>query len=253
MKHKRVMVLVVVLVLVVVASGCAPSGGEPAMRDAGADQTGEGSATAADSAADPNATTAPGGPGSGVGQVVDGTPLSEAELAAQPTSQTQGGAAEDDAGQTEPDVPDQPSAGWTIYTSDVWGFRVTHPADFLVREPNATLLSALVPVPDAAVYFVSPTIVESALAGTDAPDLEVRIHETGDVASLTDWLSTTAGGADQTAAPYQLGDLPGIEVCGSTMAFPQCSVFVTGNGRVYQLRWISQEGETMAQSFTIVP
>ena len=140
-----------------------------------------------------------------------------------------------------------------IYTSDDWGFRVTHPADFLVWEPDAEQLSALVPAPAASVYFVSPTIADSAMAGTDAPDLEVRIHETGSVASLTDWLSAAGGGADQTATPYQLGDLPGIEVCGSTMAFPQCSVFVAGNGRAYQLRWISQEGETMAQSFTLVP
>ena len=37
------------------------------------------------------------------------------------------------------------------------------------------------------------------------------------------------------------------------MVFPHCAIFVAGNDRVYQLRALNLEGETMAQSFTLTP
>ena len=257
--HKFVSLLATLLILAG-AVACAPSGGQetPAVGNVGESAA---LANAADAGAPVDA------PVSGAlatplttpnGQVVDVTPMSAAELAAQPPGQTEGGpsaADADDMGQTESGgAGELPStADWVAYADSTFGFSVAHPATFVVRPADAARLTGLIPTPTASIYFMAPATAESALAGTDAPDLEVRIFETGPVGSLTDWLSSAGVGADQTQTTTQVGDLPGVEVCVSTMIFPACSVFVAAGSRVYQLRVLNLEGEAMMQTFAVAP
>lgn len=257
-KSTRAIVLAMVMSFAAVA--CAPSGGQESPAGA-AVQVESALPTAAEAVAQEVSATgtvdallpAP------VGQVVDVTPMSAAELAAQPPGQTQGGLGEADKGQAggenEPDEPEAlPAVGnWPIYVDDAFAFRVAYPPGFIVRQATAARLVGLIPAPMAAVYFMSPATAESALAGNDAPDLEVRVFETGPVTSLADWLASVGVTADQTQTAIQLGPLPGVEVCGTTMVFPNCSTFVAANGRVYQLRVLTLEGEAMGQSFEPTP
>ncbi len=257
--HKFVALLVALLVIAG-AAACAPSGGQeiPAVGNV---EESAALANAADAGA-PVDALASGAPATSLttpnGQVVDVTPMSAAELAAQPPGQTEGGPAEadaDEAGQTEPgEAGELPStADWVTYADSAFGFSVAHPPAFIVRPADAARLTGLIPTPTASIYFMAPATAESALAGTDAPDLEVRIFETGPVGSLTDWLSSAGVGADQTQTAKQVGALPGVEVCVSTMIFPACSVFVAAGSRVYQLRALNLEGEAMMQTFAVAP
>jgi len=254
---KRLTRAVLVMLVAFAVVGCSPSGGEPSAAESAG---GAVNPIASNSAAATDATASPGALApAGQGQAVDVTPMSEAELAAQPTGQAPGGTGDDgsgseDGGQAGPDVPEASNpAGWVVYTDATHGYSVAHPTDFIVREADPARLAGLVPLPAASVYFMNPTTAESALAGTDAPDLEVRIHETGAVASVTDWLAAAGVGTDQMVSSTTLNALPGAQVCASTMIVPQCSTFVAGNDRVYQLRALNQEGEMMAQSFSLVP
>lgn len=187
----------------------------------------------------------------GAGAIVAATPLSEAELAAEPPGQTEGGAATDagetDATEEQAELP--PAADWLIYTDGTFGFQVAHPPGFVVQPADEARLAELIPMPSAAVYFMASETAASALAGTDAPDLEVRVFETGPVASLVDWLASVGVGADQRQTPTQIGELPAIEICVTTMLVPRCSTFVAAADHVYQLRMLNLEGEAMAGSF----
>lgn len=259
-------ILLFSMVLVVVLAGCAPGGAETGL-----------SAVQPAEVNEENALTVvtPGGNGSdalgaetgvtdstsqedtGVGVVVDVTPLSESELAAQPPGQTEPGAGVSGSdqetlpgdGQTQP-LPN----GWTTYVDSANGFTVAYPADYVVWQADSARLGGLIPTPSQSVYLMSPTIAESAMSGTDAPDLEVRIFQSGPVTSVEDWLTTigaVAAGDGKTLKPYANASLSGVEVCEDTMVVPNCSVFVAGGDRVYQLRWLNQEGEAMASTFTL--
>lgn len=252
--------LVMALLVIAGAVACAPSGGQESPAQG---NVGESAALA--NAAGANAPV--DAPVSGAlatplttpdGQVVDVTPMSAVELAAQPPGQTEGGPAEagaDDSDQTEPGgVGELPStADWVAYVDSTFGFSVAYPPSFVVRPTDAARLTGLIPAPTGSIYFMDPATAESALAGTDAPDLEVRIFETGPVGSLADWLSSAGVSADQTQTATQVGDLAGVEVCVSTMIFPRCSTFVVAPNRVYQLRALNLEGEAMMQTFAVAP
>lgn len=260
MTRRTLLALLIGVMVAVGAVACASGGGQEIPLGGANDAASEAAdATAGDdlsAAAEVGATGTPGtlAPAPDV-QVVDATPLSDAELAAQPTVQVEGGAAAEDVGQTEPGGPAglPPVADWPTYADSAYGFSVIVPPEFIVRAADAARLTGLMPAPSAAVYFMNPTTADSALAGTDAPDLEVRIFESGPIGPLGDWLAAAGGVADQTTTPYQLGSLSGVQVCASTMVFPQCSIFIAGNDRVYQLRALNLEGETMAQSIMLTP
>lgn len=246
MKHLMIGSLLVVILAVLAA--CSPSVGQEIPADAPASDA---------SAAQEVSATGTVGALEPVGQIVDVTPMSEAELAAQGPGQTAGGAASDDGEQTEggdTTAPEAlPEADWVIYSDETLGFIVAHPSHFVVRQADAARLAELVPAPSSAFYFVDPDMAERVMAGSDAPDLEVRIFESGPVDSLADWLTSAGVGDDQMQTSVQVGGLSGLEVCGSTMIFPNCSTFVVANERVYQLRALNLEGEAMAQSFTPAP
>lgn len=261
MRHlMTVCLLLVGLALAAVA--CSPSGGQEApVSDTTAIEGTTGPALAPAGGTDTAGQTAPitgtlATPPA-AGQVVEATPLSESELAAQPPGQTEGGAAQGDDAQTEPGDAGDESAASTetqVYSDGAYGFSLVAPANFVIQAADPARLSGLVPTPDAAVYFMEPGLAESALAGTDAPNLEVRVFETGPVAALSDWLAAAGLGADQTQTATALGSgLSGVEVCGTTMIVPNCSLFIAGGERVYQLRALDQAGEAMAQSFVVTP
>lgn len=269
MLKQRIVCLLMALLALLALAACAPSGGQEipvggaaeaesaagdALSAAGEAQSAEQPAGADAVAVElPITGTVEAFPATPDGQVVDVPPMSDAELAAQPPGQSEGGAGMDDSTQSEPGGPDasMPSADWLIYSDASFGFNVAHPSNFIVRQADAARLTGLIPTPSAAIYFMNPTTAESALAGTDAPDLEVRIFETGAIASLADWLASVGVGGDQSITATQLGSLPAVEVCGSTMIVPNCTTFVAGNNRVYQLRVLNLEGEAMAGSFTL--
>lgn len=188
--------------------------------------------------------------------VVDVTPMSDEELAVQPPGQTEPGAGgAEDGEETSPGtVQRQPPGGWSIHSDETYGFSVFYPDSFVVGHPDPALLTALIPSPSDAIYFVDPNIAESAFAGTDAPDLEVRVFESGPVTSLEDWLAAVGAIADgdgKTVGPYQGPNVSGLEVCESNMLSPGCTVFIAGGDHVFQLRVLNLEGETMAQSFSL--
>lgn len=205
---------------------------------------------------------------SGQTGIVEVTPLSEEALAGQPpgqtepgvsssseSGQTESGVTDSNQGQTNPDTGQtQPVPnGWSVYSSDQFGFTVAYPSNFVIGSPSAGVLAQLMPAPNASVYFADPNIAASALAGTDAPDLEVRIFESGPVQSLDRWLASAGvvtAGDGKNVAPYVSASASGLEVCESTMVAPGCSLFIAGKDRVYQLRYTTLEGETMAASFT---
>jgi len=260
MRTHKLVTLLVALFVITGAVACAPSGGQeiPVAGSAGESAALANAAEAGAPVEAPVSGTLDTPPTTPNGQVVDVTPMSAAELSAQAPGQTEGGPAEadaDDASQTEPggegELPS--TADWVAYADSAFGFSVAHPSTFVVRPADTARLTGLIPTPSASIYFMAPATAESALAGTDAPDLEVRIFETGPVGSLTDWLSSAGVGADQTQTATQVGDLPGVEVCVSTMIFPACSVFVAAGSRVYQLRALNLEGEAMMQTFAVAP
>lgn len=260
MRKYKFVSLITALLVIAGAAACAPSGGQEIAAEVNAGQSAA-LAGAADAGAPvdaPVSGTLAAPLATASGQVVDVTPMSETELASQPPGQTEGGAAATDPGETEPggvgetgELP--PTADWVTYIDDTFGFSVAYPPTFVARPAGAARLTGLIPTPSASVYFMDPATAESALAGTDAPDLEVRIFETGPVASLTDWLGSVGVGADQTQAVTQIGSSPAVEVCVSTMIFPRCSTFVAGPDRVYELRALNLEGEAMMQTFAAVP
>lgn len=265
--------------LVVVMAGCAPQSGELILPVGQTDSPAESPALAAatpgvatpveeegevgemSSEAMGQAVTESSEPvtstDSGQGAVVEVAPMSDEELANQPPGQTEPGVLES-AGpeQTDPGTTQtQPPAGWLTYISDAYGFAVIYPANYVVGSPNAEVLQGLIPPPSATVYFMDPNTAAGALAGTDAPDLEVRIFESGPVASLDQWLAASGAvtpGDGKTTAPYQGSFVSGLEVCESTMLAPGCSLFIAGQDRVYQLRYLTQRGERMADSFTLI-
>lgn len=278
---KRVWVIAVVLVMIsATMAACSTGGSEITLEPAASGDQANASAQQAAAAEQPASQQAPAlanatdsaaaaaATGGAVAQaqpgqtgsvgVVDVTPMSEAELAAQGAgSSAPGGpaAGSSEAGQSEPGEGDTQSypQGWTTYTDSAYGFSLEYPQSFQVAQASPALFSQLAVPPAASVYIMDPAIAESALAGTDAPDLEIRIHESGQIASLESWLATVGlTTADAPSAEvYQGASASGLKVCESTMIVPNCSVFFAGNGRVYQLRPLTQEGETMVSTFRL--
>lgn len=245
--------------LLVVLAACVPSGGESALTT---DQAPE----AVNSSAQAQITSPAEATGLDAGTeslptvpnvVVEVTALTDVELSEMPPGQTEPGVG--DPVESEPTEPntDQspPSAGWSLYTDTALGFTVLAPDTFVIDPADPANLSHLIPTPNASIYFVDPSTADSAFAGADAPDLEVRVYESGPVSSLEMWLSSAGvitEGDGKTVAPFQTTWVSGLEVCESTMAFPPCSVFIAGNNRVFHLRSITQEGEAMAETFQLL-
>jgi hypothetical protein len=192
-------------------------------------------------------------------EIVDNTTVLSENANEQPPGQTEAGVSDlYDPGQTEAETVESQSvpSGWTTYIDSTYGFSVAYPSNFVISHPDNSLLTPLIPTPNASVYLADPNIAESALAGIDAPNLEVRIFETGLISSLDSWLNSAGAlvpGDGKTTRPYRNASVSGLEVCESTMVAPGCTIFIAGNNRVFQLRFTTLEGETMAASFSLTP
>jgi hypothetical protein len=195
---------------------------------------------------------------SGVGIVVDVTPMSDAELAAQPPGQSEPGAAEGGGPQTEPGGQGErtPSATNVVYSDTTYKFSVAYPSDFVFDTLPAEKLDLLTPRPIAGFIFMNPLTASSDVVELEPADLEVRVHEAGQIASLDTWLTSNAlVPADGSAPPkpFQTPNVSGVQVCASTMIAPGCSYYVIGGGWIYQLTPASLDGEAIVNTFTLIP
>jgi hypothetical protein len=200
--------------------------------------------------------TATAGAKPATGEVVDVTPLTDAELAAQPVGQTDpGGSTEDAAATTEPPPTSMEPGMDATYTDSTYGFSVGHPADFVIIAQPAEQLAALAPRPVAVIRFLNPVTAASDIVELEPADLEVRIFAADPAATLEQWLiANTLLPADGTGSkPFQTARLSGIEVCASTMLAPGCSYYVEGDTWIYQMTPATTTGESMLQTVTIAP
>jgi hypothetical protein len=190
--------------------------------------------------------------------IVDATPMSEAELANQPPESSPSGAGESDAGggfDPGSGVTEEMEISrdtWSVYTDSTYQFAMAHPADFVVRPLDSAKLAEFTPAPLASIRFMSPAIANSDLGDLDIPELNVRIFPAPPDGSLENWLVASGLATEgDSAAAYQNAAVSGLQVCLSTMLAPNCSIFVMGNGWVYQLTPLGPVGEAMVDSFSL--
>jgi hypothetical protein len=140
-----------------------------------------------------------------------------------------------------------------VYADNTYAFSVQYPDTFVVRMQPAEQLAQLTPMPSAALRVMSPVIATSDLGDREPADLEIRVYEVGQIASLERWLTSNGLlSAGDTVQPFKAATVSGVEVCASTMLAPGCSYFVLGGGRIYQLTPATQEGETIVNTFMIL-
>lgn len=252
---KRLLILLVVVVAVVGAAGCSPDeGGEASAALPVATDATAGNPTSLIEVSGAQDSRAQGG---GQGQVVGATTMSDEELANQPAGESDPGAAEADSG-VEPADPGEtlPSGEMLVFRDEANGFSVAHPADFVVPPQDANKLAELNPTPLVNYRFMNRTLATSELADTEAADLEVRVYEMGTATTMEAWLrANNLLPADGSVAlqPFETEHVSGGQLCGATMMGPGCAYYVMADGRVYQLIPASLEGESMVQTFELLP
>lgn len=204
------------------------------------------------------------------GQVVTGTTTTEGsvtELAAadsttvsepaeEPATSAPPAAASGDTESEAPAEEAQPLPDLaSVHTDSTYGFRVNHPADYVIRAATAANMAALEPQPVAAYAFVNPATAASDIAELELPDLQLRVYPVGEAASLEEWLASQGflAAGNLPPEPFRAGGVAGLEVCLSTMIVPNCSYFVSGDEWVYQLVPGSAAGEAIMATFTLVP
>ncbi len=167
------------------------------------------------------------------------------------TGLTEAGAGAEDAG-------DNTGNAGTIQLDDIYNdgtykFSVAHPSDFVFRNQLAEKLAELTPKPVAAILIMDPIIAKSEVPDEPAA-LEIRFYARAGEASLDGWLKANGlTNASESRQEFKTDNVSGVMVCESTMIFPGCRYYVFGNEWVYQLTVTSQEGESMFNSFKLVP
>ena len=154
----------------------------------------------------------------------------------------------------------QPGTGGVVYTDATYKFSVTIPSDFVLRTRTAEQLAQWNPKAVAGILIMNPDTANSQVP--DEPgDLEVRVYDLAGATSLDGWLkaagltassNTNSGGNSGSDLMYRISNGSGAKVCRSTMIAPQCSYFFMGNAWVYQLISMTQAGDSMLATFTIV-
>lgn len=186
---------------------------------------------------------------SGEVTVVDGTLLSEEELANQPPGQSDPLGAD---GATPPEAAELDA----VYTNAAYKFEVAHPADFVIREQPADKLAQLTPTPVASFTFMNPVLARSQNVELELADLEIRVFNAGPTATLENRIKSIGVVPEDSIrplTPFVTSKITGVEVCASSMIFPACSYFFTGSDWVYQLIPVTLEGEAMLDTFDIIP
>jgi len=197
----------------------------------------------------------PGQSEAGAGSVVETTPLSEAELAAQPPGQSDAGAGEgqpapDDPGATTPESWGPP----TVFSNDTYQFSLTYPADFVQASQPFMRVLELGQAPAASFPFMNPHTAAADAPEYELADFEVRVYPAQAGTPLEAWLqASTLLQSARTPTPFQTEYASGLEVCLATMQFPDCTYFVAGEGWFYQLIPVTLEGQAMLESFRLTP
>ncbi|HMN27899.1 MAG TPA: hypothetical protein PKE45_07050, partial [Caldilineaceae bacterium] len=143
-----------------------------------------------------------------------------------------------------------------VYTDSLYHFGVGYPADFVLRNQSAEQLAAFTPEPVAVFRFMNPAIAASQLDDLEPADLEIRIYQAEAGATLESWLIANGLLPSDGSIPLQLfqtANVAGGKVCASTMIAPGCAYFVMNSGWIYQLTPATLEGETMIQTFILLP
>ena len=184
----------------------------------------------------------------------DGSIVAESVNSGNPSNEegsTGAGSGEGDPG----DDPDLSGAQQLtdIYIDDTYKFSVGHPSDFEFRNQSAEKLAELTPKPAAAILIMDPVTAKSEVPDEPAA-LEIRFYAKAGATSLDGWLKSAAliTGSD-SQEDFKTDNVSGVMVCASTMIFPGCRYYVFGNDWVYQLTVTSLDGESMFNSFKLVP
>ena len=194
----------------------------------------------------------------GTGEVVDVTPMSESELAAQPTARSDPGAGSSDEGMQEGSAEEggQSQMGELVtYSASTYKFSVSYPADFIFQAQPAEKLANLKPRPETAFTIMNPVTASSDIVELEPADLEIRVYRSEQITSLENWLNSNGllpAGGTIPIEPFQTAHVSGVEVCASTLIAPGCSYFILGSGWIYQLTPTTVDGETMIETFMLI-
>ena len=107
------------------------------------------------------------------------------------------------------------------------------------------------PSPRAAWHFRD---TRGELAGLAPPAFAIHIFEKEPAQPLESWLEANGllrREAGWFTEPYQGRHIAGLKVISPTFMAPGWSVYVTGDGRVFQLTPLGEEGERMLETFEI--
>ncbi|MEQ1720691.1 MAG: hypothetical protein ABL887_06220 [Nitrosomonas sp.] len=142
---------------------------------------------------------------------------------------------------------------WINYVDPKKQFRLSYPSDFIARERNSDELLKFTPAPERAVYFMNPHMASGQLSGIEPADLELKIYRMAQShLSLKDWLRSSGLVPeidDATIKNFQTKHINGLEVCGTTMIAPGCSIYTLHTPFIFQLTPGSQAGQTMMGNF----
>lgn len=181
------------------------------------------------------------------------TPMAEAKLPDPPQVQSEFDNVKPAAGDLckKPLAPGQ-SAGWRRFVDSSHGFSLCLPNGFVTQPKDVSRLSQFTPSPVASIFFMNPTVARGDQSGIEPPDLEVRVYQVvGVVDSLKRWLGT-AGFLDSGSFAQPYGN-NGQKICKSTMIFPNCFIYFLNKARVYQLTPFTQAGESIIETFLLLP
>ncbi|GKS70351.1 hypothetical protein W03_23550 [Nitrosomonas sp. PY1] len=142
---------------------------------------------------------------------------------------------------------------WISYVDPKKQFRLSYPGDFIARERNSRELLKFTPVPEHAVYFMNPHTASGQLSGIEPADLELKVYRMiHSHLSLKDWLRNSSLSPEMDGdviKNFQTKHINGLEVCGATMVFPGCSIYILHTRFIFQLTPGSRAGQIMIESF----
>lgn len=138
------------------------------------------------------------------------------------------------------------------YTDPKYQFSVAYPPKFVIRELPAESIADLIPKPIGSITFMNPTSASADFPELEPADLEIRIYNTDNKTSLDDWLAGTTL-RSESHQDFQTPNVSGTEICLSTMLVPNCFYFVMGSDWVYGLIPVSLKGESMIETFKLIP
>jgi len=107
--------------------------------------------------------------------------------------------------------------------------------------------------PGRAVYFTRRQVSQANAPISNPPaDLELKIYRmTQSHSSLKDWLRNSGlvpEMDDATIKNFQTKHINGLEVCGTTMVAPGCSIYTLHAPFIFQLTPGSQAGQIMMEN-----